>query len=118
MLGNTPNQPIKFRSKNWIEINDGAHGTYNTNSQIKFKTSMIESSLCDYNDAYRGSSNIQVVFENCTPFNDCISKINNTQIDNAKDNDVVIPMHSLREYSVNYSKTSGSLWQYYRVNQL
>ena len=133
MLGNTPNQPTKFRSKNWIEINDGARGTYNTNSQIKLKISMIQSNLCDYNDAYilvigtitvnelaayRGNSNIQVVFENCTPFNDCISKINDTQIDNAKDNDVVMPMYSLREYSINYSKTSGSLWQYYRVNQL
>ena len=52
MLDNTPNQPTKFRTKNWVEINDDARGTYNINSQIKFKTSMLKSSLCDYSDAY------------------------------------------------------------------
>ena len=40
-LGNTPNQPTKFRTKSWVEINDNARGTYNTNSQIKFKISML-----------------------------------------------------------------------------
>ena len=52
LLDNTPNQLTKFRTKNWIEINDDARGTYSTNSQIKFKTSMLKSSLCDYSDAY------------------------------------------------------------------
>ena len=52
--------------------------------------------------------------ERNTPFTDCISAINNTQIDNAKDLDVVMPMCNLIEYSDNYSKTSESLWQYYR----
>ena len=52
MLDNTPNQPTKFRTKNWVEINDDSRGTYNTNSQIKFKTSMLRSTLCDYSDAY------------------------------------------------------------------
>ena len=52
MLDNTPNQPTKFRTKNCVEINDDAGGTYNTNSQIKFKTSMLRSSLCDYGGAY------------------------------------------------------------------
>ena len=45
LLDNTPNQPSKFRTKNWFEINDDARGTYNTNSQIKFKTSMLKSNL-------------------------------------------------------------------------
>ena len=49
---NTPNQPSKFRTRNWIEINDESRGTYNVNSQIKFKTTMLKSSLCDYSDAY------------------------------------------------------------------
>ena len=49
MLDNTPNQ---FRTKNRVEINDDARGTCNTNSEIKFKTSMLKSSLCDYSDAY------------------------------------------------------------------
>ena len=45
---------------------------------------------------------------------DCVSEINNTQIDNAKDLDDVMPMYNLLEHSNNYLKTSGSLWQYYR----
>ena len=62
LLDNTSNQPTKFRTKNEIndessEINDESTGTYNTNSQIKFKTSMLRSNLCDYSDAYRGYSN-------------------------------------------------------------
>ena len=52
LLDNTPNQPTKFRKKNWVEINDDARGMYNTNIQIKFKTSMLKSSLCDYSDVY------------------------------------------------------------------
>ena len=93
LLNNTPNQQTKFRTKNWVEINDESSGTYNTNSQIKFKTSMLRSSLCDYSDAYIlvsgtitvaavasdvGNNGIQVVFKNCAPFTDCISEINNT----------------------------------------
>ena len=48
LLVNTPNRPTKFRGKNWVEINDESRGTYNTNSQIKFKTSMLRSIFCDY----------------------------------------------------------------------
>ena len=56
--------------------------------------------------------NKTVIFKNCAPFTDCISKINNAQVDNAKDIDIVMLMYNLIEYSDNYSKTSGSLWQY------
>ena len=52
LLDNTRNQPTKFRTKKWIEINDDSRGTYNTNSQIEFKNSMLRSSLCDYSDTY------------------------------------------------------------------
>ena len=52
MLDNAPNQPNKFRTKDWVEINDDSRETYNTNSQIKFKNWMLRSSLCDYSDAY------------------------------------------------------------------
>ena len=52
LLKNTPNQTTKFRTKNWVEINDDSRGTYNTNSQIRYKTSMLRSSLCDYSEAY------------------------------------------------------------------
>ena len=127
---NTLNQPSKFRTRNWIEINDESRGTYNVNSQIKFKTTMLKSSLCDYSDAYilvkgtitvnntvaqgaaTNNTNKKVVFKNCAPFTNCISEINNTQIDNAKDFDIVMPMYNLIEYSDNYAKTTGSLWQY------
>ena len=52
LLGNTSNRPSKFRTKNWVEINDESRGEYNVNSQIKFKTTMLKSSLFDYSDAY------------------------------------------------------------------
>ena len=129
LLDNTSNQPTKFMAKNCVEINHDAHGTYNTNSRIKLKTSMLRSSFCFYSDACipvsrtitvaevvagGGNNNIHVVLKNCAPFTDYISKTNNTQIDNAKDIDVVMSMYNLIEHSDNYSKTSGSLWQYYR----
>ena len=52
LLDNTLNQISKFRTKKWVEINDKSKGTYNTNTQIKFKTSMLKSSLCDSSDSY------------------------------------------------------------------
>ena len=52
MLDNTLNQPNKFRTKNWVEINDDSRRTYKSNSRINFQTSMLRSSLCDYSDAY------------------------------------------------------------------
>ena len=52
LLKNTPNQAPKFKTKNWVEVNDELRGTYNVNSQIKFKTSMLRSSLCNYSDSY------------------------------------------------------------------
>ena len=92
LLDNTPNQPTKFRRRNWVEINDESRGMYNTNSQIKLKTSVLRSSLCDYSDDYvlvsgtitvaevvagEGNRNIQVVFKKCAPFTDCINEIIN-----------------------------------------
>ena len=95
---------------------------------------MLKSSLCDYIDAYilaKGKITITgagadaaarqaderdkgVAFKYCAPFTNWISEINNTQADNAKDIDIVMPMYNLIEYSNNYAKTSGPLWQYYR----
>ena len=48
LLDNTRNEP----SKNWVEISDESRGTYKDSHQIKFKTSMIKSNLCDYSDTY------------------------------------------------------------------
>ena len=124
---NTINQPSKFRTRNWIGINDESRGVYNVNSQIKFKTTILKSSLCDYSDAYilvkgtisvnntaaqgatANNTNKKVIFKNLAPFTNCISEINNTQIDNVKDTDNVMPMYNLIEYSDNYAKTTGSL---------
>ena len=105
LLDNALNQPPKFRIKNWIEINDDFGGTYNPNKQIKFKPTILKSSLSDYSDAYilvkgtitvkntgtaaiPNNRNKKLVFKNCAPFANCISEINNTQIDNAKDIDL------------------------------
>ena len=130
LMDNASNQPSKFRTKNWVEINDESRGTYSVNSQIKYKTIMLKSSLCDYSDAYiivkgtiavnntatdgaaANNTNKKVIFKNCAPFTNCISEIGNTQEDNAKDIDVVMPMYNLIEYSGNYAKTPGSLWKY------
>ena len=93
---------------------------------------MWRSSLCDYSDAYilvkgritvnntaaagadASNSNKKIIFKNCPSFTKCISRINGTDIDNAGYIDMVMSMYSLIGYSDNYSKTSGSLWQYYR----
>ena len=56
----------------------------------------------------------KIAFKNNAPFNSCITKINNTLIINAEDSDIVMPMYNLIEYSRNYRKTTGSLWNYYR----
>ena len=133
LIDDTSNQPSKFRTRNWVEINHESRGAYNVNSQIKFKTTMLKSSLCDYSDAYilvKGTISVnntaaagtaaannddkKVIFKNCAPFTNCISEINNTQIGNAKDIDIVMPMYNLIEYSDNYAKTTGSLWQYFK----
>ena len=65
--------------------------------------------------ASRGGNNAKnLIFKNCAPLTECISKINNKPVDNAKDIDIVIPMYNLIEYSDNYLSTSGLLWQNYR----
>ena len=95
---------------------------------------MLKSSLCDNSDACilvsgtiivagagaddaviaTDRNNKKVIFKNCASFTDSITKINNTQVDNAKVLDVVIAMYNIIEYSSNYSKTSRTLYQFYR----
>ena len=116
-----PNQPTKFRTKHWVEIND-AGGTYNTNSETKFKTSKLKSSLSgtisvpNTGKTTNPNNTKNITIKNCTPFPDYISEINNRQIDNAKDIDTVMPMYKLIEYRDNYIKTSGRLRQYHEMN--
>ena len=106
MLVDTPNQPSKFRTKDWFEINDDTHGRYNIDNQIKLKSSMLKSSLFDYSDAYilfkwtttvpgtetavAPSNRDKIIFKNWALFTDCISEVNITQIDTTKDLDVVV----------------------------
>ena len=125
LLNNESNKPSRFRTRNWVEINDEVRATYSYNKQIKFKKSMLRSSLCDYSDAYilvtgnitvnntaadgsaANNTNRKVIFKNCAPFTYCISKINNTQTDNAEHIDIVMPMYNLIEYS----KLFKNIWK-------
>ena len=134
LLGTTPNEVPIFITKKWTEVHDqsgNAEDRYKPSKQIIFKTSMLRSDLCDFSDAYIvvkgtitltktggrdfiGIRNRFLAFKNNAPFTNCISKINNVLIDNAEDLDVVMPMYNLIEYSKNYRKRTGSLWNYYR----
>ena len=90
---------LNLEQEIFVKINDKPRGTNvnnNHNGQIKSKNSMIRSNLCDYSNVYI----LVCSLHTCTQ---CISIINNTQIDDAKD--IVIPMYNLTEYSDNYSKT-------------
>ena len=117
----------KFVTKKCVEVNDLSSGQYSVKN-IRFKTSMLRSDLCDYSDAYivvkgiinvRGSTNIgvdekDVPFRNNVPFRSCITKINSTLINNAEDLDIVRLVYNLLGYNQKYSMISGSLWNYYR----
>ena len=87
------------------------------NDSIKFLTKSIESSLCDYSDAYilvtgnitSGGNDTKSAFKNCAPFRTCITQINETFADKAKHINITMPMYNLIECSGNYSDSSGSL---------
>ena len=115
LLDDTMNQPSKFGTRNWVEINDESKERYG-NSNIRFKKSMIRSNLCDYCDSYilaRGTITVpntaaagaavnnthKKIFINCAPFTDCKTEINNTQVDDGQKIDVVMPMYNLIGYS-------------------
>ena len=101
---------------------------------IRCKTTMLKSSLCDYSDAYilvkgiitinrarddaaarqAGGNNKVVIFKSCAPIINCKSEKNDTEIDNTNDIDIVMPMYNLIEYSDIYLKAPERLWQYYK----
>ena len=128
LLDNMADKVLTFITKRWIEVHDqsgNANDRYEPSKQIRFKTSILQSYLCDYSDACivvkgtitdirpnNSSYDKKLAFKNNAPFISCISKIDNTLIDNAEDLDVVIAMYNLIEYSKNDSKTFGSLWDY------
>ena len=117
---NASNKPSIFRTRNQVEINDESRGIY-TGNDIKFKTTMLRSNLCNYADAYilvkrtiritgdgdddatrrLDERNKGVIFKNCAPFTKCISRKNNTDTVAAQDIDTVKPVFNLTEYSDN-----------------
>ena len=121
----------KFVTREYVKVNSLSN-TYNENKSIRFKTPMLRSNLCDYFDAYilvegtitvtaaTGANNIRekrnkpLILKNNAPFVSCITRINGELIEDADDLDIVMPMYNLLEYSKNYRKTIGSLYNYYR----
>ena len=127
-------QLSKSVTREYVRVNNLSN-TYNENKSIRFKTSMLRSNLCDYSDAYilvkgtitvttpgtnNGTNNIRdkrnrpLILKNNAPFVSCITRINGELIEDADDLDIVMPMYNLLEYSKNYKKTIGSLYNYYR----
>ena len=124
----------KFVTIEYVRVNSLSN-TYNENKSIRFKTPMLRSNLCDYSDAYilvkgtitvtapgvnNGANNIRdkknrpLILKNNAPFVSSITRINGKLIEDADDLDIVMPMYNLLEYSKNYRKTIGSLYNYYR----
>ena len=124
LLNDSNNENSKFATKKWYIIDNEANGNYLPDNGIKFLTSSLKSSLCDYCDAYilvtgnitvtGGDANTKVAFRNCAPFKKCRTEINETFVDDAQHINIAMPMYNLIEYSDNYSDTSGSLWQFKR----
>ena len=108
----------KFVTRNWNIVNDQSNANYSVGKEIIYSTEVLKSDICDYHDVYIlvkrditiiGHNVAQVAFANCTPFIQCITKIDEATIDGAEDLDLVMLMCNLLEYSSNYSDTTGSL---------
>ena len=102
----------RFVTKKWIKVYDQSEGNYNVNKEIRIKTSILRSDLCDFNDRYivvkgiitvtnpnNTKINKAVALKINAPFINCISKINGVKIENAEDLGVVMPMYNLLEHS-------------------
>ena len=115
----------RFQTKDYVAVNDANNNDYN-GEEIRIKTTMLRSSLCDYSKAYikvKGMVDFtnltagkkgRFVLKNCAPFRSCSVKINHTVIDEQEFLDLVMPMYNLIEYSDNYAKTTGSLHNFHR----
>ena len=127
LLRNETENLFKFITRQYVKVNSLSN-TNDENKSIRFKTPMLRSDLCDYADAYilvngtilvnglnpRDRQNRPLILKNNAPFISCITRINNELIEDADDLDIVMPMYNLLEYSKNYRKTIGSLYNYYR----
>ena len=113
-----------LQQKNGILLIVNEKGNYSPEDEIKFLTSSLESSLCDYSDAYSlvtgninvtgGDNNTKVAFKDCAPFKKCRIEANETFVDDANFINMTMPMYNFIEYSDNYSDISGRLWQFKR----
>ena len=127
LLNSSENEYSKFATKKWYVIDSESKGVYSHKNPIKFLTNSLESSICDYSDAYilvtgniavvGADDNTKVAFKNCAPFRKCRTEINETFIDEAEYINIAMPMYNLIEYSDNYSDASGSLWHFNRDEQ-
>ena len=134
LLDTTSDNVPRFITKKWVKIHDqsgSAEDRYKPSKQIRFKTSMLRSDLCDFSDTYivvkgnitvinpnDANYNKKIALKNNAALTSCISKINNTLIENAEDLDIVMPMCNLLEYSKNYRKTTGSFGITTEMNQI
>ena len=108
----------KLVTRKWNIFNDQSKSNHGAGNEIIYNTEVFKYNLCDYKDAYnlvrgnrtcvRAAPAAQEAFKNCAPFTKCITKIDETAIDDAKNVDLVVPMYNLIEYSSNYSETTGS----------
>ena len=141
LLNGSDNENSKFATKKWYVIDSESKGNYS--HQINVLTSSLESSLCDYSDAYilvTGNITVtrtiavpdgspagtepqrkqvlteatQVVFKNCAPFKKCSTEIDGTLVVETHFINITMPMHNLIKYSGNYSDTSGGLRDFKR----
>ena len=131
---NESKQLSKFVTRKYVK-DKSLSNIYNENISIRFKTPMLRSDLCDYSDAYilvkgtitatapgvnknanniRDKRNRPLILKNNAQFVSCITRINGELIEDADDLDIVMPIYNLLEYSKNYRKTIGSLYNYYR----
>ena len=127
LLDSESEQLSRFVTREYVTVNS-LFDTYNENKSIRFKTPMLRSNLCDYSDVYilvegtitvagnnlRDRRNRPLILKNNAPFVSCITRINGELIEDADDLDIVMPMYNLLEYSKNYRKTIGSLYNYDR----
>ena len=97
---NEANDP-KFVTRKWNIVNDNSKSNYDAINEITYNTEILKSNLCDHKDAYIlvrvditvvAAPAAQVAFKNCAPFTKCITKVDETTIDNAEDLDLVMPI--------------------------
>ena len=118
-LNGSDNENSKIATKKWYIIESESNGNYSHHNPIIFLIKSIESSLCDYSDAYiLVTGNItatpdndvtQVVFKNCAPLEKCSTEVNSALVNEADFINITMSMYNLIEYSDNYCDTSGSL---------